>query len=114
MSQEKTTKLNIMTGSVTFWINEGKIVWDDNKVYSLFQVNENGNSILLLKDTDNKLKFFHVFLGYGRTDVEYDVSSLSVNERHFVAVTWDLNKKVIILYLDGKKVASSSVHYKVK
>ncbi|MDI6591729.1 MAG: hypothetical protein QME61_02200 [Patescibacteria group bacterium] len=41
----------------------------------------------MIKDEDNKLKFFHVILGKDRTDVEVDVSNLALDKPHHIAVT---------------------------
>ena len=56
------------------------------------------DSIFLVKDSDNKLKFFHVILGKGRTDVETDVSKLSYDEDHYIAVTWSVTTRQISFY----------------
>jgi len=109
MDNEQIKKqLDIKEGTITFWVKENKVIWNDGKVYPLFELSEGGNSIFIIKDSDNKLKFFHVFLGKGRTDVELDVSSLSNTERHFIAATWSLSKKEIALYVDGDKLQNFS------
>jgi len=64
-----------------------------------------------VKDSDNKLKFFHVILGKGRTDVEADVSKLSNDQDHFIAVTWSVKDKQIVLYIDGEPVAKAKTEY---
>jgi hypothetical protein len=83
-------KLDIKEGTICFWINEGKIQFNDNKTIPLFQQDLLNGSIFVVKDDDNKLKFFHVCLGKGRTDVEHDVSLLDPNEKHMVAATWSI------------------------
>jgi len=104
MNNEQTTKkLNIEEGTIEFWVRENKIKWNDNQITTFINFSNSEGSILIVKDSDNRLKFFHVVLGKGRTDVELDVSSLSNNERHFIAATWSLRKKEIALYVDGDK-----------
>lgn len=106
-------KINLETGSVSFWIPEKLFDYDNGKAHILANLSGNGGSILILKDTDNKLKFFHVFLGKGRTDVEIDVSDISSSERHMVTATWDIkDSKKISLYVDGgKKVKDEKILY---
>jgi hypothetical protein len=60
-----------------------------------------------LKDVDNKVKFFHVTLGKGRSDIEFDVSTLDSNKPHFFAITWSKKNKENQLFIDGKIVAKT-------
>jgi len=93
-----------MKGSVTFWTKENQVDWPGNDTISFFEKSFEGNSIFILKDSDSKLKFFHVYLGKGRTDVELDVKDLNVSERHFIVATWSVNSREISLYVDGGKL----------
>ena len=102
--KRQTNKLNIEEGTVTFWVKEDRVVWNDGKIYPLFELSEGGNSIFIVKDNDNKLKFFHVYLGKGRTDVECDVSNLEDNRKRFIAATWSIKDKKICLYVDGGEI----------
>lgn len=104
-------KIDIREGTISFWINENKLQFNDNQVTPLLQRSTLNGSIFIVKDNDNKMKFFHVYLGKGRTDVEYDVSNLKPSKRHMVAVTWSIKNKEIIMYIDGEKVASSKINY---
>ena len=102
---------NIEEGTISFWVRKDKLQWNDGKIHVLLNLTKKdaSGSIFMVKDSDNKLKFFHVILGKGRTDVETDVSNLSIKEDHYIAVTWSLKNKEICLYLDGKEVAKSRI-----
>lgn len=105
--------LNIKTGTINFWIPTNLFDYNDNKSNILCNKSTPEGSILILKDRDNKLKFFHVLIGKGRTDVEIDVCDLDSNERHMVSATWDIeNTKRISLYIDGgKRMQSENIEY---
>lgn len=96
-------KLNIKEGTISFWTRENQINWSGNDVAILFESSLIGSSILILKDSDSRLKFFHVFLGKGRTDVELDVRNLNISEKHFIVATWSMTTGEISLYVDGGK-----------
>ena len=104
-------KVKIEEGKISFWIKEKMLQFDDNKLTPLIQLNPSEGSIFILKDDDNKLKFFHVYIGRGRTDVEHDVSSLNPSKRHMIAVTWNVKDKEIIMYINGEKVARTEINY---
>ena len=101
----------IEEGSVTFWLKPGKVDFRDNNAVPLLQLNPPGGSMLLVKDSDRKIKFFHVYLGKGRTDLEYDVAGLDPATKHMFAVTWSVQDKKIVLYVDGSPVAEASIAY---
>lgn len=107
-NNQETQQIDLKEGTITFWVKENFIDWDDNQRTVFVNYSNPEGSILIVKDDDKKLKFFHVILGKGRTDVEIDVSSLSNNERHFIAATWSLEKKEIALYIDGDKLKNFS------
>lgn len=105
----KKPELNIEEGSITFWIPSNKIKYNDSQATILFDWNNKDGSLFIVKDRDNKLKFFHVYYGFGRIDVEIDVNDLSLNEKHMVAATWSVPNKEINLYIDGGKKNSKKV-----
>jgi len=105
------TKFNLKEGSINFWIEKHKVEFADNKITPMFQTNSPEGSLFMVKDNDNKLKFFHGYLDRGRTDVEYDVSGLDPNKRHMFTITWSMKNKEIIMYVDTKKVASATIAY---
>ncbi len=114
MKDEKdlTERLNLEEGTIEFWARAGKLRWNDGLIQVLINISNEQGSIFIVKDSDNKLKFFHVFLGKGRTDVEIDVSDLSSDEDHHIAATWSVNSKQIALYIDGgEKIAKSEIRY---
>lgn len=112
--QIKTKQIDIREGTIEFWVREDKIQWNDNESTVLFNVPVNNvGSLFIVKDSDNKLKFFHVILEKGRTDVETDVSNLSTNKPHYIAVTWSVSKKEVCFYIDGELKAKSEIKYSV-
>lgn len=108
---QNNEKLNIEEGTISFWIEKNKIQFSDSKIILLIQRSPLNGSLLIVKDNDNKLKFFHVYFGKGRTDVEYDVSDLDPNKSHMIVVTWSVKNKEIIMYIDGEKLESSKILY---
>lgn len=105
-------QFNIEEGTIEFRVRAGKLKWNDGLIRTLFNISNEQGNIFMVKDSDNKLKFSHVFLGKGRTDVEVDVSDLSSNEAHYIAATWSVNNKEIVLYIDGdKKTVKSEIKY---
>lgn len=105
-------QLNLEEGTIEFWVKAGKLRWDDGLIQVLVNVSNEQGNIFIVKDSDNKLKFFHVFLGKGRTDVELDVSDLSSDKAHYIAATWSVNNKQTTLYIDGgEKTAKSEIKY---
>jgi len=105
-------QLNLEEGTISFWVRAGKLQWSDGLIRVLFNISNEQGSIFIVKDSDNKLKFFHVFLDKGRTDVEIDVSDLSSNKDHYIATTWSVSNKQIILYIDGgERIAKSEIRY---
>ena len=109
---ENISKLDLEEGTIEFWVRENKLQWNDGSIQVLVNLSNKQGSIFIVKDSDNKLKFFHVILGKGRTDVEVDVSELNNNEPHYIVATWSISKKEINLYVDGgKKKATSKINY---
>ena len=113
---------NIKEGTISFWIEAGRIQFNDGVKTSIIEFKPLDGSISLVKDSDNKLRFSHVYLRKGDginddniecTDVKYDVTSLDPNKRHMIAVTWNLKNGEIIMYIDGKEVAKTEIEYKV-
>ncbi len=102
---------NIKEGSIAFWVRNGKLNWSDGLVDALINLSNSEGSIFLLKDSDNKLKFSHVMLGKGRTDIEKDVSQLNKNVDHHIAITWSLRNKEICLYIDGEIASKTAIPY---
>lgn len=105
------TKLKIEEGTISFWIKEEVIDFNDSKSTVIFQIDPEGGSLLCVKDVDNKLKVFFVVIGKGRIDVEYDVSAAAKEIRHMVAFSWSLKQKELNLYFDGQKVATKTINF---
>jgi len=103
--------LNLDEGTIEFWVRKGKLKWNDGASHILLNIPKLEGSIFMIKDADNKLKFFHVIMGKGRTDVETDVSELDNAKDHYVAVTWSVKTKQIRLFIDGEVIAESTIKY---
>jgi len=101
-------QIDLREGTIEFWVKKDKFQWNDGLIQVLVNISNEQGSIYITKDSDNKLKFSHVFLGKGRTDVEIDVSKLDSNKPHHIAVTWTVNMKEICLYIDGGEISSKS------
>lgn len=99
---KEVKKLDLREGTIAFWVKKNTVKWDDHETYIFFNVSRPDGSIFMVKDADNKLKFFHVILGKGRRDIEEDVSSLEKDKPHFITVTWSNTKQEINLYIDGE------------
>ena len=104
-------QIDIEKGTISFWIKENQITFDDNKLYPLININNPKGAIFILKDTDKKIKFFYVYLGKGRTDIEWDCSNLNPNEKHMIATTWSQESEEINLYVDGELVETTKIKY---
>lgn len=108
---EQNNNLSIEKGTITFWIRENKIQFNDNKITPIFSVNPAGGSIFIVKDDDNKLKVFYVVLEKGRIDLEYDVSNVDPAKKHMIGFTWSLEDKKLKLYFDGKVVLEKEIGF---
>ena len=98
-------EINLEEGTINFWIKKDKFDFLNNNIYRFIDLSTPRGSILIIKDSDKKLKFFHVLLGKGRTDVEIDVSKITNNKKkHMITATWSLKNKKIALYLDGGEI----------
>lgn len=108
----KLKDLDFNEGTINFWIPSNLFEFNDKLIHNLYNNSNNQGSIFIVKDSDNKLKFFHVIIGKGRTDVEVDVSDLSSKDKHMITATWSLSSKEINLYVDGNvKSAKSNIKY---
>lgn len=106
-------QLSIDEGSINFWLKAGSIDFqEEGKFLPLFQnTDSQGNSIFILRDSDKKIKMFHVKMGKGRTDIEYNVSELSNSKDHMFTFTWSVDKKEIRIYIDGVLAGRSEIKY---
>lgn len=112
MNKESRMQLDLREGTIDFWVEKNKLRWNDGLIQILVNIPTEQGNIFIVKDSDNKLKFFHVLLGKGRTDVEIDVSNLSSNKPHSIAATWSVTKNEIALYIDGgEKTEKTSIKY---
>ena len=102
------SQINIKEGTIEFWVKEKKLIWNDGITQVLFNISKSDGSVFLVKDSDNKLKFSHVFLGKGKASIEVDVSELPIDEPHHIVTTWNIEKETA-LYIDGKLKDKSEV-----
>ena len=101
--------LSLKEGTITFWLPKG-FEYNDNLLHILIKQDTKEGSLFVIKDDDNKIKIFHVILDKGRTDIEFDVTKLSSNEKHMIAISWSLKSKELKFYLDGvQKVVKTIV-----
>jgi len=109
--KNNTNQTSIFEGTITFWVGANKVDFSNNEAVPLFQIDPIGGSIFIVKDSDNKIKFFHILLGKGRTDVESDVSKLDVTKKHMFAFTWSIKAKELKLYIDGTLKNTAKIKY---
>ena len=109
--QISSNQVNLQEGTIEFWVKENKLIWNDVRANVLFNISKGDGSLFMVKDSDNRLKLFHVILGKGRTDVEVDVAELSINKSHYIVATWSTEKKEVALYVDGELKAKSEIQY---
>lgn len=106
-----TNESKIEEGTISFWIKENKLIYNDNQTTPISAISPEGGSIFILKDADNKIKFFYVVLGKGRVDLEYNVSDLDSNNKHMFVFTWSLKDQRLILYIDGIEKVSKEISF---
>ena len=106
---DSNKSIDIENGTMSFQIKENQINFDDNLLYTLVNISIEKGSIFILKDTDKKIKFFYVYLGKGRTDIEWDCSKLKKYKKHMIAITWSQKDKEVKLYIDGQLVKFSKI-----
>lgn len=105
-------KVTIEEGTISFWIKENSIVFNDGKATPLANINPSGGSIFIVKDGDNKLKVMFVVLGKGRIDIEHDVANINSAQRHLIVFTWNcVDDKKINLYIDGELVKTENIGF---
>lgn len=110
-SNNDKSQLNITEGTIEFTVKENKVDYSNDEAVPLFQISPLGGSVFIIKDSDNKIKFFHDYLGKGRTDVEFDVSKLYKSKKHHFAFTWDVKGKELKLYIDGELKKTEKIKY---
>jgi hypothetical protein len=103
------SSFNIHEGFITFWIPKNLFNYNDNITHILVNSGNNYGSIFITKDSDNKLKFFHVLIGGGRTDVEIDVKDLDSNKDNMITCNWSIPKRRIKIYINGNEKHNSSI-----
>jgi len=97
---KKIKDINLKEGSINFWIPKKTIDFNDSKIYKLFSFSSSKGGILIVKDSDKKIKAIYVKVGEGKLEKSKDISSLSEEDRHMVTLTWKDGR--INFYINGE------------
>lgn len=103
--------IDIREGSINIWIEANEVDFSNNKAIPIIKLNSHNGNILIVKDSDNKLKFFHIFLDKGKTYVECDISNLDPDIRHSITGAWSIKNREIAIYIDGNKINKADIKY---
>jgi hypothetical protein len=101
--------ITIQKGAITITIEPKEVLFNDGRRQPLWQRNLGGGRLLLVKDSDNQLKFSHTVVGAGHTAISYDVSGLDPSVTHKIAASWSISAGEIVLFVDGDRVASAEM-----
>lgn len=101
-------QFTIQEGSISFLIDPHVVSLDDGEFHLLAQANPDGGNILVVKDSDNKIKVFFVGVGIGRTNIEYDPQNLDKNRKHEITASWKIGDN-LSLYVDGIEAAKEAL-----
>lgn len=104
------SKINLKTGSVTFWTRPNTINFNSTTQHIFFQYKFINGELTLKKNSENYLVFTHKYKG-STTRVKKSISKLPKTKKHFIAVTWDTNTKLIKIYINGKLENSSKINF---
>lgn len=94
-------KLDFNQGTISFWVPEGKIDYDDNKFVQLFYYKEGDSIIKVIKDEDNGLKVYYLYEG-NKCFLNTPVETLDDKDKHMITITWNLAEKKVKIYIDGE------------
>ena len=103
-------KLNFNKGSLTFRIPEGVIHYGDNKFANLINYSSEDGALKVVKDKDNGLKVFYNYIGNGRCSLNASAAELDNDDAHQVAITWSMENREVILYIDGEQRARCDIN----
>ncbi len=96
-------------GTLTFRIPEGSLDYKDNKFFYMINYEGNGGSLKIYKDVDNGIKVKYVYDGKGYCNLNTMADMLDDNDEHVVHVTWSLEDRKIVLYIDGQEKDSGDI-----
>ncbi len=101
--------INFNEGTVSFRIPKGSLNYKDNKFFYLINYEGSGGILKIYKDIDNGIKVYYAYKrkGYGSLNTKAD--ELDDEHEHLIDLTWSLNKREIILYIDGEKRDSCKI-----
>jgi len=100
------SRVSLTAGSITFWTKPRIINFASTTQNIFFQYKFINGELYLRKNAKDFLIFTHKYKGK-ITRVKKSISKLTKTKKHFFAVTWDMNKRIIKLYVDGKLVDKS-------
>ena len=104
-----TNKINFEEGTLSFWVPEGAIDYDDDKFIYLINYNTKEGYFKVVKDKDNGIKVLYNYFNMGKCDLKTSASELDDNDKHHVAVTWSLKERNIKLFIDGAERDSCEI-----
>lgn len=96
-------KINFEEGTLSFWVPEGAIDYDDNKFIYLINYNTNEGYFKVVKDKDNGIKVLYEYFNKGKCNLKASAAELDDNDKHHVAVTWSLSERRVKLFIDGQE-----------
>ena len=102
-------KINFNKGSLSFWILEGSIDYEDNKFAILVNYTLKEGALKIVKNKNNGLQVYYDYKNNGKCSLTTEASDLDNNKKHMVAVTWSMENLEVILYIDGKKRARCDI-----
>lgn len=101
--------ITIQKGAITVHIEPMEVLFDDGQRRPLWRRNPAGGRLLLVKDSDDRLRFSHSALGAGQTEVSHNVSDLDPTVAHKIAASWSITAGEVLLFLDGDQVARATM-----
>lgn len=101
--------ITIQKGAITIHIEPMEIIFNDGRRQPLWKRNPGGGHLLLVKDSDSRIKFSHSAPGAGQTEVSYNATSLDPTVAHKIAASWSISVGEIILFVDGDQVANAEI-----
>lgn len=96
------------SGTIAFWIKP--LDWDgtDSVFYNMFFRITNGDEVIqIVKPKDSSQLCLLLGKIASPAQISADISAWKSNEWHFITATW--TEKALILYIDGKQVASTVI-----
>jgi hypothetical protein len=103
-------KINFDQGTISFRIPEGAIDYKDNKFVYLVNYVSSKGFLKIVKDKDNGLKVLYNYRNNGNCQLNSPAQDLDNNDSHTVVVTWSMENREVILYIDGIERAKCEIN----